>query len=127
MTEFVQADLHPGNMIVRLEVHKGRVQHKLVLCDAGLVGTMNAAATANFIELFHAVLRGDGHAAGLQMVQHAPRHECTDPEGPRVFPPPCAMLFMLTPLQLLRAASRASSTASCPADFSSNLYPFPAF
>ena len=51
------------------------------MCDAGLVGEMNATATANFIELFHAVLSGDGRAAGLLMVKHAPRHECTDPEG----------------------------------------------
>ncbi len=79
-----QADLHPGNMIVRLELHKGRLLHKLVMCDAGLVGEMNPVATANFIELFHAVLRGDGRQAGLLMVQHAPRHECTDPEGVQV-------------------------------------------
>jgi predicted unusual protein kinase regulating ubiquinone biosynthesis (AarF/ABC1/UbiB family) len=72
-------------MIVRLEVFKGRVCHKLVMCDAGLVGEMNQTALANFIELFHAVLRGDGVAAGLQMVQHAPRQECTNPEGVNVF------------------------------------------
>jgi predicted unusual protein kinase regulating ubiquinone biosynthesis (AarF/ABC1/UbiB family) len=68
-------------MIVRLEMCNGRPRPKLVMCDAGLVGEMNATATENFIELFHAVLRGDGRAAGLLMVKHAPRHECTDPEG----------------------------------------------
>jgi predicted unusual protein kinase regulating ubiquinone biosynthesis (AarF/ABC1/UbiB family) len=68
-------------MIVRLELFKGRLRHKLVLCDAGLVGEMTPAASLNFIELFHAVLRGDGRDAGLQMIRHAPRQECADPEG----------------------------------------------
>jgi predicted unusual protein kinase regulating ubiquinone biosynthesis (AarF/ABC1/UbiB family) len=76
-----QADLHPGNMIVRLEVCDGLLLHKLIMCDAGLVGAMNATATANFIELFHAVLRGDGRTAGLLMVDNAPRQECIDKEG----------------------------------------------
>ena len=79
-------------MIVRLELRKGRLLHKLVMCDAGLVGEMNPVATANFIELFHAVLRGDGRAAGLLMIQHAPRHECADPEGSKVHLMYCIVL-----------------------------------
>jgi predicted unusual protein kinase regulating ubiquinone biosynthesis (AarF/ABC1/UbiB family) len=72
-------------MIVRLELFEGRLRHKLIMCDAGLVGEMNHTALSNFIELFHAVLRGNGRAAGLQMVQHAPRQECADPEGREMF------------------------------------------
>eukprot|EP00761_Pharyngomonas_kirbyi_P000607 gb/GECH01000607.1/.p1 GENE.gb/GECH01000607.1/~~gb/GECH01000607.1/.p1 ORF type:complete len:637 (+),score=136.25 gb/GECH01000607.1/:1-1911(+) len=65
---FVHADLHPGNLIVRLR--KDEVPQLTVL-DTGLVCSLSKQDRQNFIDLFSAVASGNGSLAAQLMVDRA--------------------------------------------------------
>eukprot|EP01052_Picozoa_sp_SAG31_P052036 SAG31_NODE_12646_length_927_cov_1.336957_2_plen_240_part_01 len=89
---FVHADLHPGNILVHsmdasvqssTDVVKSHIHHKnaksdapaglgLTLLDAGLVVSLSPQDRENFVDLFAAVLRGQGERAGQLMLERAP-------------------------------------------------------
>lgn len=100
---FVHADLHPGNILVRFVDRHGnvawtegpdeelwrRVQRdhlipQLVYLDTGLITTLSRRDRDNFNDLFMAlVLRGDGYQAGRLIIERSPRDRGTarDPDG----------------------------------------------
>ena len=75
---YIHADLHPGNIIV---AKKPDGSPRLVFLDTGMVTVLTDQQWHNFVELYAAVVAGDGEAAAHVMIDRAPRQACTDREG----------------------------------------------
>jgi len=68
---FVHADLHAGNILVRYKCTDDlSIMPKLVLLDAGLVVQLQPHDKKNFVSLFKAVLDNDGREAARLMIEH---------------------------------------------------------
>ena len=101
---FYHADMHPGNLLVCLDIFlcfcfvdsflpaenntqvredpTGGGDHKIVLLDAGLVSHLAVRDKRNFVELFAAVCVGDGRlAADLILAGAGGADECASPEA----------------------------------------------
>lgn len=74
---FVHADLHPGNIFVRRQGNDALV----ILLDCGMVAELSNRDRDNFREFFAAIVAGDGRRAARLMIEHAPRHNCRNPEA----------------------------------------------
>eukprot|EP00026_Physarum_polycephalum_P006512 Phypoly_transcript_06556.p1 GENE.Phypoly_transcript_06556~~Phypoly_transcript_06556.p1 ORF type:complete len:278 (+),score=21.15 Phypoly_transcript_06556:911-1744(+) len=70
---FTHSDLHPGNILVR-QAPLGQPQ--LVFLDVGLVTELSPRDRINFMELFEAVVRGDGRHGAELMVKSATDSQC---------------------------------------------------
>jgi len=68
---FVHADLHAGNVVVRRDGAHGHPQ--LILLDAGLVVELQPFDRKNFISLFRAVIDNDGREVARLMMEYSPR------------------------------------------------------
>ncbi|CAM9851372.1 unnamed protein product, partial [Scytosiphon promiscuus] len=79
LKNFVHGDLHPGNLMVG----KGADGEGdcLIFLDAGIVCELDQHDRENFLDLFHAVVVGNGTLAGSLMIERARDGRCTDPEG----------------------------------------------
>lgn len=91
---FVHADLHAGNILVRYDPPVGadqlssaaiqqqqQQQPKLVLLDAGLVVQLQPHDKKNFVSLFKAVLDNDGREAARLMMEHMSSVSSTAPNS----------------------------------------------
>lgn len=80
---FIHADLHPGNIIVRSKSNEvdGCVEKQLCLIDAGIVAELSADDRRNFIDLFRAVVLNDGVTVGQLMIERSRHGTCIDREG----------------------------------------------
>lgn len=65
LENFVHGDLHPGNLLVDQRDDKLR----LVVLDAGIVCKLGDEDRRNFVDLFHAIVVGDGKLAGRLMIE----------------------------------------------------------
>ena len=83
----VHADLHPGNILVRIVNGDGsyslartgpRSHSQLVVLDPGLVTSMSERERANFIALFTCVATGDGDLGAKLMLERSPEQDCKD-------------------------------------------------
>ena len=72
----IHADLHPGNILIRLvdgEPH-------IVFLDVGMVAELDERNQSNYVEFFAAVAMRDGRKGAELMIRYAPHHDCRDPE-----------------------------------------------
>lgn len=74
---FVHADLHPGNILVR-KGPKGEAQ--LVILDLGLVSHLSEADWTNFKDLFKCIVEGNGKRGADLMVTRARGNKLKDAE-----------------------------------------------
>ncbi|KAL9648638.1 hypothetical protein ABK040_016269 [Willaertia magna] len=65
----LHADLHPGNILVRL--NKETNEPTIVVLDAGMVTQLSDQDRRNFIDLFSAVISGDGDYAAQLMIERS--------------------------------------------------------
>lgn len=80
---FVHADLHPGNVLVR-ETAKDKLS--IVFLDAGIAMSLNPIDRQNLHDLFKAVVLNDGYTAGSLMVERARFERCSSiPGGKHAF------------------------------------------
>lgn len=67
LANFVHADLHPGNLLVgRRADNEGP---SLIMLDAGIVCELDESDRKNFVDLFYAIVVGDGKLAGRLMIE----------------------------------------------------------
>lgn len=119
---FVHADLHPGNILIRFldpntkrpvlnanvdDIINHRLRPQVVFIDTGLVTTLSRRDYDNFTDLFMAlVLRADGHEVAKMIIDRGPpsaRLLVIDEEGfGRAMDDLVKPLFSLLPLELGR-------------------------
>ncbi|KAM3421264.1 hypothetical protein BST61_g1669 [Cercospora zeina] len=83
---FIHADLHPGNIMVRFykpatmhertEIDRENFRPQLIFIDAGLVTELNETNRTNFLDLFKSVAEFDGYKSGRLMVER-----CRQPDA----------------------------------------------
>lgn len=78
VNNFVHGDLHPGNLMVGRRDDTGGPC--LVVLDAGIVCELDRHDRKNFIDLFYAIVVGDGEQAGRLMIE---RVKTNSPMFPR--------------------------------------------
>lgn len=67
LNNFVHGDLHPGNLMVGQRDDSG--EECLIFLDAGIVCELDRHDRTNFLDLFHAVVVGNGTLAGSLMIE----------------------------------------------------------
>ena len=65
----MHGDLHPGNMMIADHTERGHHGPQIIFLDAGIVSELGKADRKNFIDLFYAIAKGDGRAAGRLMIE----------------------------------------------------------
>jgi len=82
---FVHADLHPGNILVKRDSQEKGGKLSLVFIDVGLTTTLDPEDMRNFVELFAAVAQGRGKDAARLMMTRAKYEDGVpcyiDPDG----------------------------------------------
>ncbi|CAF2381967.1 unnamed protein product [Rotaria sp. Silwood2] len=68
---FVHADLHPGNILVRLD-EKLSHEPAIILIDVGLTSSLNRRDKKNFYDLFRAIVNYDAIEAATLLIERAP-------------------------------------------------------
>jgi aarF domain-containing kinase len=78
-TNYIHCDLHPGNVLIRLD-DKGKPS-EIVLLDAGITCELAAQDELNLRDLFKAVVLNEGEKAGRLFVDRAKREKCSSIPG----------------------------------------------
>lgn len=100
LDNFVHADIHPGNVLVRTTIvpqptrrfftsAEGtgdgdtnlKVKRTIVFLDAGIATSLGPNDQRNLRDLFRAVILNDGNSAGRLMVERAKYERCSQVEG----------------------------------------------
>lgn len=73
---FIHADLHPGNILVRKNSETNQLQ--IVLLDCGFITELSDTDWLNFKRLFKCIVTGDGKKGAHLMVEHARQTKISD-------------------------------------------------
>jgi len=87
---FIHADMHPGNLMVRKHPKTGEMQ--LVMLDVGLICELTDVDWLNFKRLFKCIVQGNGRDGADLMVEHARQTKIT-PENRVLFTEEMHQLF----------------------------------
>ncbi|KAL3822625.1 hypothetical protein ACHAXA_006410 [Cyclostephanos tholiformis] len=86
---FIHADLHPGNVLVRATPRKSnpsQEKYTIIFLDAGIATSLQPNDRKNLHDLFRAIVLNDGYTAGELMVERARYERCTSiPGGKHAF------------------------------------------
>eukprot|EP00898_Chlorokybus_atmophyticus_P003011 jgi/Chlat1/3710/Chrsp251S03863 len=78
---FLHADLHPGNILVRTEVRRKKLRPHLVLLDVGLTAELSSKERDLLLQFFTSVASKDGRNVALTTLQFSRKQTCENPEG----------------------------------------------
>ncbi|XP_038981700.1 probable serine/threonine-protein kinase abkC isoform X2 [Phoenix dactylifera] len=83
---FIHADMHPGNILVRVPQSKRsrkklfRARPHIIFLDVGMTAELSKTDRANLLEFFKAVALRDGHTAAECTLRLSKRQSCPNPE-----------------------------------------------
>jgi len=72
---FIHADLHPGNILVRVAADE---KVSLIFLDVGLISKLSGDAWVNFKDLFLCIVNGDGVSGAGLMIQRSEKANMTE-------------------------------------------------
>ncbi|XP_076948821.1 uncharacterized protein LOC143621196 [Bidens hawaiensis] len=81
---FIHADMHPGNILVRNKTSRKRIfksKPHLVFLDVGMTAELSSNDRINLIEFFKAVARRDGSTAAKCMLSLSKKQNCPNPQA----------------------------------------------
>ena len=99
----MHADLHPGNILVRLDDSKPG-DPVIIFLDVGLTSSLTRKDKKNFYDLFRAIVNYDGREAASMMMERAPNAHEIDEQAKEGFRREMAVLIdnvVRTPLKQL--------------------------
>lgn len=87
MDNFIHADMHPGNILVRV-AHKKSSQKRLfrskphvIFLDVGMTAELSKTDRVNLVEFFKAVARRDGRTAAECTLRLSKQQNCPNPKA----------------------------------------------
>lgn len=83
---FVHADMHPGNILVRIKDRRSRNQlfssrPHVILLDVGMTAELSRTDRMNLLEFFKAVALRDGQSAAECTLRLSKQQRCPNPKG----------------------------------------------
>lgn len=86
MDNFIHADMHPGNILVRKnDTQKGLFRSKkkphIVFLDVGMTAELSKTDRDNLLGFFKAVARRDGRTAAESTLKLSKQQNCPNPQG----------------------------------------------
>jgi aarF domain-containing kinase len=79
----VHADMHPGNILVRVVRPKSAKKSKphVVFLDVGMTAELSSSDRVNLLEFFKAVALRDGRTAALSTLKLSKNQNCPNPQA----------------------------------------------
>ena len=84
---FLHADMHPGNILVRVSRNKAsrkrlfKSKTYVIFLDVGMTAELSKSDRVNLLEFFKAVARRDGHTAAECALSLSQRQNCPNPKA----------------------------------------------
>ncbi|GAB2298739.1 hypothetical protein Dimus_032813 [Dionaea muscipula] len=84
---FIHADMHPGNILVRVDQKKSprkkvpKSKPHVVFIDVGMTAELSKGDRVNLLEFFKAVVRRDGRTAAECTLRLSKQQKCPNPEA----------------------------------------------
>ncbi|XVF87591.1 hypothetical protein PTKIN_Ptkin18bG0132500 [Pterospermum kingtungense] len=84
---FIHADMHPGNILVRVSQRKAsrkrlfKSKPHVIFLDVGMTAELSKSDRVNLVEFFKAVARRDGRTAAECTLRLSQRQNCPDPKA----------------------------------------------
>ncbi|XP_055827155.1 uncharacterized protein LOC129895459 [Solanum dulcamara] len=84
---FMHADMHPGNILVRVTQHKSsqkrmfKSKPHVIFLDVGMTAELSQNDKLNLLEFFKAVARRDGSTAAKCTLNLSKKQNCPDPDA----------------------------------------------
>jgi len=83
---FIHADMHPGNILVRVPQSKSRKpffksKPHVIFLDVGMTAELSGSDRINLVEFFKAVARRDGRTAAECTLRLSKQQNCPDPKA----------------------------------------------
>ena len=87
MDNFIHADMHPGNILVRVAQNQTsrrrffKSKPHVVFLDVGMTAELSGSDRVNLIEFFKAVARRDGRTAAECALRLSKQQNCPNPKA----------------------------------------------
>ncbi|KAL5162752.1 putative serine/threonine-protein kinase abkC [Glycine soja] len=80
---FIHADMHPGNILVRNKPHKRLFKSKphVIFLDVGMTAELSGSDRVNLLEFFKAVAHRDGRTAAECTLKLSKQQNCPNPKA----------------------------------------------